>query len=147
MVSYPLICPIVSHRAAKEGADNLRYYNLFSCRFQVATGRKNQKEKKIYTLDFGECKNKKHGEQKPPMPTPLWPCASNYDLHEKAGGMPLPTFAAPNVHPTSKRGREVCNPAGKSNFPIQKCGSKRTRHAPSRKKTTPGNRLPRKGNP
>ena len=91
--------------------------------------------------------HKKTWGPKPPCRTRFSRNASNHDLHEKAGGMPLPTFAAPNVHPTSKRGREVCNPAGKSNFPIQKCGSKRTRHAPSRKKTTPGNRLPRKGNP
>ena len=51
---------------------------------------------------------------------------SNYDLHEKAGGLPLPTITAPNVHPSSKRGREVCKQAGKSNFPSKKCGSKRT---------------------
>lgn len=52
--------------------------------------------------------------------------ASNYDLHEMAGGLPLTTFSAPNIHPSSKRGREVCNPAGKSNIPLKKCGSKRT---------------------
>ena len=59
--------------------------------------------------------------------------ASNYDLHEKAGGLPLLTVTAPNIHPTSERGREVCKQARKSNFPIKKCGSKRTRYAPSRK--------------
>ncbi len=59
--------------------------------------------------------------------------ASDYDLHEMAGGLPLRAFAAPNVHPMSKHGREVCNPAGKSNIPNIKCGSKRTRYAPSRK--------------
>ena len=33
-----------------------------------------------------------------PMPyIPLWPYASNYDLHDKAGGLPLLTLAAPNV--------------------------------------------------
>ena len=61
--------------------------------------------------------------------------ASDCDLHEKAGGMPLPTVTAPSVRPPSKRGREVCKQAGKSNFPIKKCGSKRTRHAPSRKES------------
>jgi len=65
---------------------------------------------------------------------PLWPYASIYDLHEKAGGLPLLALAAPNVHPTSKRGREVCNPGRKSNIPIIKCGSKRTHYAPSRKR-------------
>ena len=49
---------------------------------------------------------------------PLWPYASNYDLHEKAGGLPLLTLAAPNIHPSSERGREVCNPGRKSNIPI-----------------------------
>ncbi len=42
---------------------------------------------------------------------------SDYDLHEMAGGLPLPALAAPNVHLSSKRRREVCNPAGKSNVP------------------------------
>ena len=31
-----------------------------------------------------------------------------YDLHEKAGGSPLNVITAPNIHPSSKRGREVC---------------------------------------
>ena len=44
---------------------------------------------------------------------------SNYDLHELAGGLPLHALAAPNVHPSSKRGREVCNPTRKSNIPIK----------------------------
>ena len=43
--------------------------------------------------------------------------ASDYDLHETAGGSPLLTLAAPNVRPSSKRGREVCNPERKSNVP------------------------------
>ncbi len=43
--------------------------------------------------------------------------ASNYDLHEKAGGLPLRTLAAPNVRLMSKHRREVCNPARKSNVP------------------------------
>ena len=57
---------------------------------------------------------------------------SSYDLHEMAGGLPLPAFAAPNVHLTSKRRREVCNPTGKSNIPRYKCGSKRTHLAQGR---------------
>ncbi len=32
------------------------------------------------------------------MPHPLWPYASDYDLHDKAGGLPLSVLAAPNVH-------------------------------------------------
>ncbi len=43
--------------------------------------------------------------------------ASDYDLHERAGGLPLLALAAPNVHHTSKRWREVCNPDRKSNIP------------------------------
>ena len=73
--------------------------------------------------------------------------ASNYDLHEKAGGMPLPTITAPSIHHPSKRGREVCKQAGKSNVPIRKCGSKRTRYAPSRRLTPFIPRLPNRGNP
>ena len=43
--------------------------------------------------------------------------ASDYDLHEMAGGLSLPTLAAPNVRTMSKHRREVCNPAGKSYIP------------------------------
>ena len=53
--------------------------------------------------------------------------ASDYDLHETAGGLPLPIITAPNIHLSSKRRREVCKQAGKSNFPNKKCGSKKTR--------------------
>ena len=70
----------------------------------------------------------------PGASNPLRPCASSYDLHEKAGGLPLSALAAPNIHLSSKRRREVCNQAEKSNIPIIKCGSKRTHHAPSRLK-------------
>jgi hypothetical protein len=35
------------------------------------------------------------------------------DLHEKAGGSPLCSLSAPNIHPSSKRGREVCKPRQK----------------------------------
>ena len=59
--------------------------------------------------------------------------ASIYDLHEKAGGLPLQTITAPNIHLMSKHRREVCKQAGKSNIPVIKCGSKWTHYAPSRK--------------
>ena len=49
-----------------------------------------------------------------PSHIPLWPCASGYDLHKKAGGLPLHAITAPNIHPMSKHwtgglqtGREV----------------------------------------
>ena len=45
--------------------------------------------------------------------------ASDYDLHEMAGGLPLPVITAPNVHHTSKRRREVYNPCRKSNVPYK----------------------------
>ncbi len=35
------------------------------------------------------------------------------DLHEWAGGLPLCDLSAPNIHPSSKRGREVCKPTQK----------------------------------
>ena len=44
--------------------------------------------------------------------------ASDYDLHEMAGGLPLRTLAAPNVHLMSEHRREVCNRARKSCIPI-----------------------------
>ena len=59
--------------------------------------------------------------------------ASDYDLHETAGGLPLPIITAPNIHLSSKRRREVCKQTGKSNIPNIKCGSKRTHYAPSRR--------------
>ena len=62
--------------------------------------------------------------------------ASDYDLHETAGGLPLPTITAPNIHLSSKRRREVCKPVGKSNFPNIKCGSKRTRTRTKQEKET-----------
>ena len=52
--------------------------------------------------------------------TPLWPCASIYDLHDKAGGSPIRILTAPNVHPSSKRGREVCKPIRKFRHPDDK---------------------------
>ena len=49
---------------------------------------------------------------------PALAVCAGYDLHFYAGGSPLPILAAPNVHLSSKRRREVCNRAGKSNIPI-----------------------------
>ena len=51
---------------------------------------------------------------------PLWPCASIYDLHQMAGGSPLRTFTAPNIHHTSKRRREVCKPVRNIGIPYYK---------------------------
>ncbi len=44
--------------------------------------------------------------------------ASDYDLHEMAGGLPLQTVSAPNIHHISKYRREVCNQVRKSNIPL-----------------------------
>ena len=52
--------------------------------------------------------------------TPLWPCASIYDLHQSAGGLSLHVCAAPNVRRLSKQGREVCNTTRKSSIPYNK---------------------------
>ena len=103
----------------------------------------------VYTRQtpiYPRAAGKKHGGPRPPMSPRFGRDTSNYDLHEKAGGLPLPTITAPNVHPSSKRGREVCKQAGKSNFPSKKCGSKRTYHAPSRKRPVTLRPL-RTGNP
>ena len=103
------------------------YYNWFFVCLQVPFSLFSIKKEKVYNL------HKKSGEfSLPGSKNPLRPCAPIYDLHETAGGSPLTALAAPNVHPSSKRGREVCNRAGKSSVPIIKCGSKRAHHAPSR---------------
>lgn len=57
-------------------------------------------------------------------PTPLRPCASVYNLHKRAGGLPLCIFTASNFHRTSKRRREACNPMPKSSIPKIGCGFK-----------------------
>ena len=51
---------------------------------------------------------------------PLWPCASIYDLHQRAGGSPLIPITAPNVRLSSERKREVCKTGRKSNIPYYK---------------------------
>ena len=64
---------------------------------------------------------------------PLWPCAPVDDLHDNGRWVAaLNVFSASNVHPSSKRGREACNPTEKSSVPMIRCGSKWAHHAPSR---------------
>ena len=72
----------------------------------------------------------------PPM-HPLRPYASNYDLHALAGGLPLCPFTAPNIHLKSKQQAGGLQTGKETNIPIQKCGSKRTHYAPSRKLIIP----------
>ena len=84
-----------------------------------------------FTISFSG--KKTGGTEVPPAIPRFGRNASDYDLHEMAGGLPLTILTAPNVHHRSKQGREVCKPMGKSNVPIIKCGSKRTHYAPSRK--------------
>jgi len=65
------------------------------------------------------CNKKTWGAETPHAITRFSRNASDYDLHEMAGGLPLQPLAAPNVRPSSKRGREVCNPGRKSNIPYK----------------------------
>ena len=65
---------------------------------------------------------------------PLWPYASDYDLHQKAGGLPLASITAPNVRLPSWRKAGGLQTGNETNVPINKCGSKRTHYAPGRKK-------------
>ena len=64
------------------------------------------------------------GSRNFPRLDPLWPYASDYDLHEMAGGLPLPTITAPNIHLTSKRKREVCKQEGKLTSRLKNVGPK-----------------------
>ena len=41
---------------------------------------------------------KNAGSKNSPRHDPLWPYASNYDLHEMAGGLPFAAITAPNIH-------------------------------------------------
>ena len=70
----------------------------------------------IYMLTGDSFSIKNAGNRSSPR-TRFSRAASDYDLHEKAGGLPLPTITVPNVHLSSKRRREVYKQAGKSNFP------------------------------
>ena len=80
-----------------------------------------------------KCLQKTWGTEVPHAKPRFGRSTSDYDLHERAGGVPLQPLAAPNVRFSSKRKREVCNPGRKSNAPNKRCGSKRTCSAPSRK--------------
>ena len=60
---------------------------------------------------------KNMGSRTPHAMTRFGRNASDYDLHEMAGGSPLLSLAAPNVRVMSKHEREVCNPERKSNIP------------------------------
>ena len=55
---------------------------------------------------------------------PLWPYASDYDLHGLAGGLPFRPFTAPNVHSLSKQEREVCKPGRKLTSRFKNVGPK-----------------------
>ena len=50
--------------------------------------------------------------------------ASDYDLHEKAGGLPLQTITAPNIRRLSKQGREVCKQERKLTSLLKNVGPK-----------------------
>lgn len=50
--------------------------------------------------------------------------ASDYDLHEKAGGLPLQTITAPNIHHLSKQRREVCKQERKLTSQLKNVGPK-----------------------
>ena len=62
-------------------------------------------------------KREKNPPGKRPEDVPQRPCDPNYNLHEKAGGSPLPRFTASNVRNTSVRGREACNRRRKYSVP------------------------------
>lgn len=135
------------------------YYNPFRLWFQGGNPCKKSKHKKIYRIVM-PVRRERHGigdhERPGPMlrsrlmahhfaPKKTWGAeaphaprfsrnASDCDLHEKAGGMPLPTITAPSVHlPRSASGRSANKP-GSLTSQYKNVGPKRTRYAPSRKK-------------
>ena len=61
--------------------------------------------------------------------------ASDYDLHEKAGGLPLQTITAPNIRRLSKQGREVCKQERKLTSRLKNVGPKRHATHQAGKKT------------
>ena len=74
--------------------------------------------------------------------------ASDYDLHEKAGGLPLQTMTAPNIHHPSKRGREVCKQERKLTSRLKNVGPKRhATHQAGKKQLSSILPLLRKENP
>ena len=64
-------------------------------------------EEKRIAYQYSERKIKNMGSRSSPC-TRFSRNASDYDLHEKAGGLPLQTITAPNIRRLSKQGREVC---------------------------------------
>ena len=64
------------------------------------------------------------GDRSPPC-TRFSRNASDYDLHEKAGGLPLQTITAPNIRRLSKQGREVCKQERKLTSLLKNVGPKR----------------------
>ena len=76
------------------------------------------KNKKVHILS-NKIEAIKSAENYSPRYTRHSRVAPSYDLHKRAGGLPLLALAAPNVRHTSKRRREVCNPDRKSNIPIK----------------------------
>ena len=81
-----------------------RYYKPFFLLFQVAKCNISGKNKKARGTEV-------------PLAPRFSRNASDYDLHETAGGMPLAAITAPNIHLSSKRRREVCKQTAKSNVP------------------------------
>ena len=63
------------------------------------------KNKKVYNFS-----QKRRRDLTPCARTRFGRVASSYDLHDMAGGSPLLVLAASNVHLSSKRRREACNP-------------------------------------
>ena len=76
-----------------------------------------------------------------PDPYPASAVCANYDLHVMAGGLPLLVLAASNVHLSSKRRREACNPTKEVKHPYSMMWVQMTHHAPSRKKLLFGLRV------
>ena len=75
----------------------------------------------------------KNPEDRSPPGTRFGRDASDYDLHEKAGGLPLQTITAPNIRRLSKQGREVCKQERKLTSLLKNVGPKGHAYAPSRK--------------
>ena len=78
---------------------------------------------KYFQKEYPE-KQKNMGDRSPPC-TRFSRNASIYDLHEMAGGLPFHTITAPNIHPTSERGREVCKQIWKLTSRLKNVGPNR----------------------
>ena len=79
--------------------------------------------RKVHTVPRGLHK-KTWGAETPHAPR-FGRNASIYDLHEKAGGLPLQTVTAPNIRRLSKQGREVCKQERKLTSRLKNVGPKR----------------------